>query len=58
MYITTNKYQHKLISSIIINNLNYNLYHLNNKLIFLHSINVKELTKLLDKYDYKYKLYK
>ena len=58
MYITTNKYQIKLISSLIINNLHYNFYHLNNKLIFLHTINTEDLTKLLNKYDYKFKLYK
>ena len=58
MQLTTNKYQIQLISSLIINNLHYNFIILNNKLIFTHQINTDKLTKLLDKYYYKYKLYK
>ena len=61
MYITTNKYQTKLITNLIINNLHYNFRILNNKLIFTHSLNkiqIKELTKLLNKNYYKFKLYK
>ena len=57
MYITTNKYQTKLITNLIINN----FHILNNKLIFTHSLNklqIKELTKLLNKNYYKFKLYK
>lgn len=56
MQLITNKYQTQLISSLIINNLHYNFIILNNKLIFTHSINKKDLTKLLNKYYYKYKL--
>jgi len=59
MYITTNKYQTKLITNLIINNLHYNFHILNNKLIFTHSLNkiqIKELTKLLNKNYYKFKL--
>ena len=61
MYITTNKYQTKLITNLIINNLHYNFHILNNKLIFTHSLNklqIKELYKLLNKNYYKFKLYK
>jgi len=58
MQLITNKYQIQLISSLIINNLHYNFIILNNKLIFTHQINTDKLTKLLDKYYYKYKLYK
>ena len=58
MYITTNKYQTQLISSLIINNLHYNFIILNNKLIFTHKINTDLLTKLLHKHYYKFKLYK
>ena len=58
MYITTNKYQTKLITNLIINNLHYNFHILNNKLIFTHKINTKDLTKLLNKHYYKFKLYK
>ncbi len=59
MYITTNKYQTQIISSLIINNLHYNFIILNNKLIFTHSLNklqIKNLIKLLNKHYYKYKL--
>jgi hypothetical protein len=58
MQLITNKYQIQLISSLIINNLHYNFIILNNKLIFTHQINTDKLTKLLNKYYYKYKLYK
>lgn len=58
MQLITNKYQTQLISSLIINNLHYNFIILNNKLIFTHQINSDLLTKLLNKYYYKYKLYK
>ena len=59
MQLILNKYQTKLISSLIINNLHYNFIILNNKLIFTHSLNklqIKELKKLLKKHYYKYKL--
>ena len=56
MRLILNKYQTKLISSLIINNLHYNFIILNNKLIFTHNINKKDLTKLLNKHYYKYKL--
>ena len=59
MQLILNKYQIKLISSLIINNLHYNFIILNNKLIFTHSLNklqIKELNKLLKKHYYKYKL--
>ena len=59
MQLILNKYQIKLISSLIINNLHYNFIILNNKLIFTHSLNqlqIKELKKLLKKHYYKYKL--
>ncbi len=58
MQLILNKYQIKLISSLIINNLHYNFIILNNKLIFTHTINTDLLTKLLNKHYYKYKLYK
>jgi hypothetical protein len=58
MQLHTNKYQTKLITSLIINNLHYNFIILNNKLIFTHSINTNNLTKLLNKHYLKYKLYK
>ena len=59
MYITTNKYQTQLISSLIINNLHYNFIILNNKLIFTHNnIDTNEIDKLLTKHYLKYKLYK
>ena len=56
MQLITNKYQTQLISSLIINNLHYNFIILNNKLIFTHTINKNDLTKLLNKHYYKYKL--
>ena len=56
MQLILNKYQTQLISSLIINNLHYNFIILNNKLIFTHNINKKDLTKLLNKHYYKYKL--
>ena len=56
MQLILNKYQIQLISSLIINNLHYNFIILNNKLIFTHNINKKDLTKLLNKHYYKYKL--
>ena len=58
MYITTNKYQTKLITNLIINNLHYNFKIINNKLIFLHKVNINEITKLLNKNYLKYKLNK
>jgi len=58
MYITTNKYQTKLITNLIINNLHYNFKIINNKLIFLHKVNTNEITKLLNKNYLKYKLNK
>ncbi len=59
MYITTNKYQTQIISSLIINNLHYNFIILNNKLIFTHNnIDTNEIDKLLTKNYLKYKLYK
>ena len=58
MYITTNKYQTKLITNLIINNLHYNFKIINNKLIFLHKVNTNEITKLLNRNYLKYKLTK
>ncbi len=58
MTLTTDKYQTQLVSSLIINNLHYNFIILNNRLIFTHRVDTKDLTKLLDKHYLKYKLYK
>ena len=58
MYITTNKYQTKLITNLIINNLHYNFKITNNKLIFLHKVNINEITKLLNRNYLKYKINK
>jgi len=58
MIITTNKYQTKLITNLIINNLHYNFKIINNKLIFLHKVNTNEITKLLNRNYLKYKLTK
>jgi hypothetical protein len=58
MIITTNKYQTKLITNLIINNLHYNFKIINNKLIFTHKVNINEITKLLNKNYLKYKLTK
>ena len=58
MIITTNKYQTKLITNLLINNLHYNFKIVNNKLIFLHKVNINEITKLLNKNYLKYKLTK
>lgn len=58
MIITTNKYQTKLITNLIINNLHYNFKIINNKLIFLHKVNTNEITKLLNRNNLKYKLTK
>jgi len=58
MYITTNKYQTKLITNLLINNLHYNFKIINNKLIFLHKVDINEITKLLNKNYLKYKLNK
>ena len=58
MYITTNKYQTKLITNLIINNLHYNFKIINNKLIFLHKVDTKEINKLLKRNYLKYKLNK
>ena len=56
MYITTNKHQTKLITNLIINNLHYNFKIINNKLIFLHKVNINEITKLLNRNYLKYKI--
>ncbi len=58
MYITTNKYQTKLITNLLINNLHYNFKIVNNKLIFLHKVNINEITKLLNRNYLKYKINK
>ena len=58
MYIITNKYQTQLITNLIINNLHYNFKIINNKLIFLHKVDINEITKLLNKNYLKYKLIK
>jgi hypothetical protein len=58
MIITTNKYQTKLITNLIINNLHYNFKIINNKLIFLHKVNTNEITKLLNRNYLKYKINK
>jgi len=58
MYITTNKYQIKLITNLLINNLHYNFKIINNKLIFLHKVDINEITKLLNRNYLKYKLTK
>ena len=58
VFLTTNKYQTKLITNLIINNLHYNFKIVNNKLIFLHKVNINEITKLLNKNYLKYKLNK
>ena len=58
MYITTNKYQTKLITNLIINNLHYNFKIINNKLIFIHKVNINEITKLLNRNYLKYKINK
>ena len=58
MIITTNKYQTKLITNLIINNFHYNFKIINNKLIFLHKVNTNEITKLLNRNNLKYKLTK
>ena len=58
MIITTNKYQTKLITNLIINNFHYNFKIINNKLIFLHKVNTNEITKLLNRNYLKYKLTK
>ena len=58
MYIITNKYQTQLITKLIINNLHYNFKIINNKLIFLHKVDINEITKLLNKNYLKYKINK
>ena len=58
MYIITQKYQTQLITNLIINNLHYNFKIINNKLIFLHKVDINEITKLLNKNYLKYKLIK
>ena len=58
MYIITKKYQTQLITKLIINNLHYNFKIINNKLIFLHKVDINEITKLLNKNYLKYKLIK
>ena len=58
MYITTNKYQTKLITNLIINNFHYNFKIINNKLIFLHKVNIDQIEKLLKRNYLKYKLNK
>ncbi len=58
MYIITNKYQIQLITNLLINNLHYNFKIINNKLIFLHKVDTKEINKLLKRNYLKYKLIK
>ncbi len=58
MYIITNKYQTQLITNLLINNLHYNFKIINNKLIFLHKVDTKEINKLLKRNYLKYKLIK
>ena len=58
MIITTNKYQTKLITNLIINNFHYNFKIINNKLIFLHKVNIDQIEKLLKRNYLKYKLNK
>jgi len=61
MIIQTLKYQTKLISKLIQNQFHYNFIILNNKLIFTHKINTKQIDliiKLLNKHYLKYKIYK
>ena len=58
MYIITNKYQTQLITNLLINNLHYNFKIINNKLIFLHKVDINEIIKLLNKNYLKYKLIK
>ena len=61
MIIQTLKYQTKLISKLIQNQFHYNFIILNNKLIFTHKINNKQIDliiKLLNKHYLKYKIYK
>ena len=60
MIIKTLKYQTKLISKLIQNQFHYNFIILNNKLIFTHKINIKQIDsiiKLLNKHYLKYKIY-
>ena len=60
MIIQTLKYQTKLISKLIQNQFHFNFIILNNKLIFTHKINIKQIdliTKLLNKHYLKYKIY-
>ena len=61
MIIQTLKYQTKLISKLIQNQFHFNFIILNNKLIFTHKINIKQIDliiKLLNKHYLKYKIYK
>ena len=58
MIITTNKNQTKLITNLIINNLHYNFKIINNKLIFIHKVNIDQIEKLLKRNYLKYKLTK
>jgi hypothetical protein len=61
MIIQTLKYQTKLISKLIQNQFHFNFIILNNKLIFTHKINTKQIDliiKLLNKHYLKYKIYK
>ena len=61
MIIQTLKYQTKLISKLIQNQFHFNFIILNNKLIFTHKINIKQIdsiSKLLNKHYLKYKIYK
>ena len=58
MYIITNKYQTQLITNLIINKFHYNFKIINNKLIFLHKVDINEIIKLLNKNYLKYKLIK
>ena len=61
MIIQTNKYQTQLISKLIQNQFHFNFIILNNKLIFTHKINIKQIdsiSKLLNKHYLKYKILK
>jgi hypothetical protein len=61
MIIQTLKYQTKLISKLIQNQFHFNFIILNNKLIFTHKINIKQIdsiSKLLNKHYLKYKILK
>ena len=59
MQLITNKYQTQLITNLIINTFHFNFIILNNKLIFTHKLNnkqINDITKLLNKHYLKYKI--